>query len=194
MQKQTKMQIGFSGRPDQQHKKETTTKGRASGQKETEQHGKEELCWTKDNGQMTKDKWRRTNDKWHWTKEKGQMENEQHEKVSVKPRRGISGGSDCKDSGSCLKSRFSWIYYFRISPVVLQCVFCQFSGLSEAEGRWYANSMQLCPFLWMQRNLFLHRFEIHSNHLAEHPIWHLPTGFGMSWTGLRISFDDISLC
>ena len=106
--------------------------------------------WTNDEGQMTKDKW-------HWTKEKGQIETEQHEKVSVKPRRGISGGSDCKDSGSCLKSRFSWIYYFRISPVVLQWVFCQFSGLSEAEGRWYANSMQLCPFLWMQRNQFLHQ-------------------------------------
>ena len=150
-----KCKLAFQVDQTNNTRKKLATKGRASGQKETEQHGKEELCWTKDNGQMMKDKWQRTKDKWHWTKEKGQMETEQHEKVSVKPRRGISGGSDCKDSGSCLKSRFSWIYYFRISPVVLQCVFCQFSGLSEAEGRWYANSMQLCPFLWMQRNQFL---------------------------------------
>ena len=128
MQKQTKMQIGFSGWSvwDEQHNK-----------KETGNQGSGFSCVA------------RTNRNWETRKRRVGL---------VKPKRGISGGNDCKDSESCLKSRFSWIYYFRISPIVLQCIFCQLSGLSEAERRWYANSMQhWCPFLWMPRNQFLHR-------------------------------------
>ena len=98
--------------------------------------------WTNDEGQMTKDKW-------HWTKEKGQIETEQHEKVSVKPRRGISGGSDCKDSGSCLKSRFSISGFLRL--------FCSVFSVSFLDWVKPKGDDMPIPFLWMQRNQFLHQ-------------------------------------
>ena len=68
----------------------------------------------------------------------------------LKPERGISGGSDCKDSESCIKSGFRRIYLFGISPKVLQCIFSQLSGLSEAERGWYANPMQCSNVLFSE--------------------------------------------
>ena len=120
-----------------------------------------------------------TKDKWHWTKEKGQMENEQHEKVSVKPRRGISGGSDCKDSGSCLKSRFSISGFLR-----LFCSVFSVSFLDWVKPKGDDMPIQCNSVLFSECKEINFCIRIHSNHLAEHPIWraiHLPTGFGMSW-------------
>ena len=225
MQKQTKMQIGFSGRPDQQHKKETRNQGPGfrtkrnwatwkrgvvldkghwtndEGQRTTDngqmtkdegQWTMDEGQWTMDNGQWTMDKkklsnmekrscvgqrtmdkWRRTNDegqmtkdKWHWTKEKGQIETEQHEKVSVKPRRGISGGSDCKDSGSCLKSRFSISGFLR-----LFCSVFSVSFLDWVKPKGDDMPIQCSSVLFSECKEIYFCIKIHSNHLAEHPIW-----------------------
>ena len=115
--------------------------------------------WTNDEGQMTKDKW-------HWTKEKGQMENEQHEKVSVKPRRGISGGSDCKDSGSCLKSRFSISGFLR-----LFCSVFSVSFLDWVKPKGDDMPIQCSSVLFSECKEIYFCIKIHSNHLAEHPIW-----------------------
>ena len=63
---------------------------------------------------------------------------------------------------SCLKSGFSGIYYFRISPNVLQCIFCKLPGLSLGPKQIQCSNVLFCEC--QEINFCI---EIHSNYLAD---------------------------
>ena len=85
--------------------------------------------------------------------------------VWLKAERGISGGKDCKDTESpCLKSGFSGIYYFRISPNVLQCISVNFLDWARPKADDTPIQCSNVPFFECQEINFC--IEIHSNYLA----------------------------